>query len=305
MYEKNIVGRYAIRDHYPVFQHDNPDRRQVDPIRSPHIEIRDLQAARPEVSQHDALQDWEHFSQALRERRERKKRPTPRPPQIQEQKKAQAEVNAMQQAHVLEQQQVEPDIQQRHIQQVRQHLLNVRSPVPEQHTRIREANETEIHWVTEEHPGALLLGQVMTRQVLCLLDNSSLEQAAALCNQRQISGLPILNEAEKLVGVLSLKDILSDLLEIESPQLFTMIAGDLQHFQAQAMLQEPVSQHMTTRVITARPETPVQVACAIMHHYGIRRMLVTRDDQLLGIFTAQDAVRLLARTEVFIESLES
>ncbi len=60
-----------------------------------------------------------------------------------------------------------------------------------------------------------------------------------------------------------------------------------------------VSDIMTPKVITARPDSTIAEACRIMVTNGFRRLPIVDDGQLVGIFTAMGFLRFIAEKEVY------
>jgi CBS domain-containing protein len=55
-----------------------------------------------------------------------------------------------------------------------------------------------------------------------------------------------------------------------------------------------VADIMTRRVITARPDTPLQEIAAMLEIYGIKRVPIVRDGQLVGIVSRANLVQAIA-----------
>lgn len=123
---------------------------------------------------------------------------------------------------------------------------------------------------------------VMTVNVISAQAPGKKAEAIKLLAQHRISGLPVVKKGtRKLVGILTRRNIFEQPHEDQIALLMT---------------KDPVSVH---------PDMPLRDAIAIMVEKNLRRMPVVEEDKLVGILTAMDILKLLARQriETPIESL--
>lgn len=323
--EKNIVGIYSIRERYPIFQHQDNDEKQIDPNRYGAERVRSTNVSRDSISEHEPLNQWRSFSEQLRERRQGRERGHgEQDAEEQETDPSEDEAAAQQRTdqnirdRVLALQQVARQSAavapaDRHFQQgyerdqlqlsaadhtlqhLQHYLSQVQTPVPDEHLKAFELSPDPDLSFSEA--GALKLGDVMTRKVVCLLDSTSLEQAASICNQRGISGLPILNRERKLVGLVSMTDVIQLLVQQHRDGLL-QLGASLLEAQTLALLREPIHKFMSRDVVTAPPEMNLREACRLMLRHKIHRLVITQDEQVKGLFSARDAVRVLSHVDL-------
>jgi acetoin utilization protein AcuB len=122
----------------------------------------------------------------------------------------------------------------------------------------------------------LRVEDVMTAQPITIGRTQSLEVAHRLMRENRCRHLPVLEHGE-LVGVLSQRDL--DLLETLGKTDRTM---DL------------IDGAMTQECYAVAPDTPLERVAAEMteHRYGCA--VVMERDRVIGIFTATDALRVVA-----------
>ena len=138
----------------------------------------------------------------------------------------------------------------------------------------------------------LLVRDWMTRQLLTLSPKASVAEALALCRERRIRHIPILEEG-RMVGIVSDRD-----LRDASPAL-----GDPERTNAlQKMRVEDV---MTREVITVDPQDSIDYAAQEMYEQKIQSLPVVTEkpvagersavaeEELLGIVTSSDVMRAL------------
>ena len=116
---------------------------------------------------------------------------------------------------------------------------------------------------------------LMTRDVISVQAPGKKAEAIRLLAQNRISGLPVVKKGTtKLVGILTRKNI------FEHP-----------HENQLALL-------MTKDPVTVHPEMPVCDAITIMEQKDLRRLPVVDEDRLVGILTAMDIIKLIAKQHI-------
>jgi CBS domain-containing protein len=142
----------------------------------------------------------------------------------------------------------------------------------------------------------------MTRDLLVVTPSTPLEEAVKLLVDRQISGLPVVNELGKLVGVLSESDLMWREKGLDEPPYMIFLGGVI-FFQNPATfdrdlhktLGQTVGEVMTPHAISINPHTPLPEAARIMHDKKIHRLPVVDDHGCpIGIITQSDIVRAIA-----------
>lgn len=296
MIEKNIVGVYSISQQYPVFQHQEHGQKRVDAVRYAPEATEATNSSRIGISHEEDSEHWRDFSERLRQRRQQQRqqqdserqspeKQAPQKPNPAETARGEAIANQMIEKRVRELQMLtRPDAIRLPLPAWQKKLSDL--PVTEEIVYETPAELPEIYSSRDLH--SVRIADVMTRKIVCMHQDASLEQAAAMCWQRHISGLPVVNSQRELVGIITLKDLLRQFLQAETllPEAW------------QARQRAPISQFMQRELITLEPESSVQSACALMATHRIRRILITRQQQLLGLFSSRDAVRMLAQIQL-------
>jgi CBS domain-containing protein len=139
---------------------------------------------------------------------------------------------------------------------------------------------------------------IMTREVVTVGSETPLKEVAALLAARRISGVPVCDRENHVVGVVSEADIL--VKEEGFPPgprrpmawLFGESGADLRKSGART-----AGEAMTAPAITVEPSRPLSQAARIMVDRGINRLPVVLHGELLGIVTRADLVRAFARTD--------
>jgi acetoin utilization protein AcuB len=136
----------------------------------------------------------------------------------------------------------------------------------------------------------------MTSRPISIAPDAPVETAMSVMRERRIRHLPVVDDAGRLVGVISDRDVRSVILAPAVDQFLT--AETRRHLaEATAPLRDvPVSRIMTSPVITTTPPAPLPQAAAIMYERRIGCLPVLSGGQLIGIVTDRDVLKGLAAT---------
>jgi len=144
-------------------------------------------------------------------------------------------------------------------------------------------------------------GDLMTRDVAVVHPETSLLEAVKLMAQRRISGMPVVDDAGKIVGMMSEGDLVrwhEGYTERQAHWLdmladgFELAPAFLEGIQEQ---QRKVKSVMSAGAITVSEETPAREVASLMYAKNIKRVPVVRDGKLVGIVARSDLIRALAQ----------
>lgn len=137
---------------------------------------------------------------------------------------------------------------------------------------------------------------IMNRPVDSVRRDTSLAQAAHLLVERRISGLPVVDEENRLVGIITEADFLRAIgVPAHHPthNLWQTLESMFTHTAAIREPEGEVSDLMVTDVITARPDQTVHDVVEKMKKHRIKRIVVVDDQhQPVGMVTRSDLVRV-------------
>jgi CBS domain-containing protein len=114
---------------------------------------------------------------------------------------------------------------------------------------------------------------VMT-PILTISPETTIEQASRIMIQKGINHLPVVNENDELVGIVTSWDVAK-----------AVATGKI----------GKVADIMTRKVITTSPDEPIEVAARKMEKHGISALPVVEQKRVLGLVTSEDLSKLLAR----------
>ncbi len=134
---------------------------------------------------------------------------------------------------------------------------------------------------------------VMTTSVISVRPEAPLKEVARTLAEHGISGVPVVDDAQQVIGVVSEADFL--LKEQEPPHhrftpfswLFDRKAADRMEEKLHATT---AGQIMTRPAITIGADRPLREAAAVMTRNGINRLPVLEQGRIVGIVTRADLV---------------
>ncbi len=147
----------------------------------------------------------------------------------------------------------------------------------------------------------MFVKDIMTTMITTLTPEDSVKKAAYYICLRKISGIPVVNEDDKLVGMLSEKDILRAIYPsyqeyYDNPLEFRVFSDLSSRYNTTANLK--VKDIYTKEVITVESETPVLKALSLMIARRIRRLPVLDiAGNLVGIVSQGDIHQALFNEE--------
>jgi CBS domain-containing protein len=137
--------------------------------------------------------------------------------------------------------------------------------------------------------------EVMTREVITAMPETSLKAVAETLATKRISGIPVVEDG-RVLGVVSEADILRK--EAEEPQ-----PARLRHRRKDAKKAARTAREaMTSPAVTVTPQGDVARAARLMVERNVNRLpVVTSDGELVGIVTRADLVQAFIRSDEEIE----
>jgi CBS domain-containing protein len=147
------------------------------------------------------------------------------------------------------------------------------------------------------------VAEVMTPNPISVAPQTLLQEAIKILAQKHVSGLPVVDDAGKLVGVISDSDLMWQETGVE-PAPYIMLLDSVIYLQNPArhekelhkVLGKTVGEVMSDRPISITGDRSVKEAARIMHDKKIRRIIVVdeTEEKAIGILTQGDIIRTLA-----------
>lgn len=115
---------------------------------------------------------------------------------------------------------------------------------------------------------------IMTENVVTIQPTYSVRDAIDVLIREQISGLPVVNERDRLVGIVTEFALLG-------------VAYD------DAISRDEVSRHMTTDVLTVDVDDPVRKIADLFIVHRVRRVPVMDGGRIVGLISRRDVLTAL------------
>lgn len=146
------------------------------------------------------------------------------------------------------------------------------------------------------------VAEIMTSEVLTVKQETPLKEAISILAEKKIGAVLVVDESGNLVGTLSEKDLMWQESGVDSPP-YIMLLDSIIYLQnptrheqeVHKALGQTVGEVMSDRPKTIKANQLIREAARLMHHEGIRRLAVLdEDEQVIGIITQGDIVRMMA-----------
>lgn len=142
----------------------------------------------------------------------------------------------------------------------------------------------------------VLVRDVMTKDVTVVRKYDDVNEAARLLSEHKISGLPVVDKENIVIGVITEADILS-MIGIKEGHSFRDI---LRHILGEPLPERKaghiVGDVMTTPALTTGPGVDIREVAKILDEKRIKRLpVVDKENRLLGIISRADIVRAMGK----------
>jgi len=151
---------------------------------------------------------------------------------------------------------------------------------------------------------------IMNRHVVAVSPRDKLQAAMELMLENHVTGLPVMDRADRCIGIISATDILQ--YEQDNGELVAETTSDvaryfdqmtqrwedvrLTAYALERLNEIEVDEIMSRDLVFVRPDTPVTSVARKMLDQGVHRLVVLDEENyLLGLVTATDFVRLAAK----------
>jgi CBS-domain-containing membrane protein len=143
---------------------------------------------------------------------------------------------------------------------------------------------------------------VMTTRVVAVRQNATFKDMAALLTEYRVSAFPVLDDEEKVIGVVSEADLLSKealVADMGSQAAWLgRIAGSPYHDEFAKAAAVTAADLMTKPPVVVTPDEPVTSAARLMYHGRVKRLpVVGEKGQLIGIVSRADVLSVYRRPD--------
>ena len=145
---------------------------------------------------------------------------------------------------------------------------------------------------------------IMTKEVVTVKPEMTIEELARLFTRHDISGAPVLDEAGGLIGIVTENDLIKMEQRLHIPTIITIFdaviyLGSSKKFEddLKRMAATKVSDIYKRDVITITENTTLEEVATIMCEKDIHHLPVVKKGKLMGIVGKKDIVRAISLGE--------
>ena len=152
--------------------------------------------------------------------------------------------------------------------------------------------------------------KIMTKKVITAKPGDLIKDIVHRLAEYEISGLPVVDTSNKVIGMISEKDILKA-LKTESRTLSMVFPSshalgmtfeesvDYRELKEamKEMQNSPIEKIMNKNVITVKVNTTIAEVASIMIQNNVNRLPVVKDNKLIGIITRGDIILGLSKSK--------
>jgi len=144
---------------------------------------------------------------------------------------------------------------------------------------------------------------IMSKNVITVSDDSSIEQLAEILIKNNVSGVPVVDDDNRVIGIVTEKDIMYKNSEPRFPAAAQILGaqiylGGVKKYNAQLkkIIATSVRELMTKDVITVHEDDAIKTVVDLMLKHNINRIpVLDKNDRLCGIISRADIVKNIAQ----------
>ncbi len=138
------------------------------------------------------------------------------------------------------------------------------------------------------------VGDVMTVNVVKIRDDAGISEVANLLSENRISGLPVVDGENRVIGVITEADVLS-MAGMQKGHAFKDI---IRHILGEPLPakkgSKSIHDFMSSPAITTGPDADIREVALILDEKRIKRLpVVDEQEKLIGVISRQDIVRTI------------
>lgn len=145
---------------------------------------------------------------------------------------------------------------------------------------------------------------IMNTEVITIKKDTSIEDIAKVLTDNHISGVPVVDDEERLIGIVTEGDLLHKETAPRLPGILSILGAfiyfkGVDRFKSdfEKLAATKASEIMTKSVITVTEDTDIYEIAAIFVDKGVNRVPVVKNDKIIGIISRADIIKYLAENK--------
>jgi CBS domain-containing protein len=147
----------------------------------------------------------------------------------------------------------------------------------------------------------MYIKDIMTRDVITVTMDDNVEKCASLLIKHNLSGLPVLDDSGRLVGIVTEGDLIRRASRIKGPAVLEVLGGLIYLDSPKKFMDElknsmgqKAGDVMTKKVVTIDPDQTIEEGATLLVEKKVKRLpVVDKKGELVGIVSRRDIMSYL------------
>lgn len=145
---------------------------------------------------------------------------------------------------------------------------------------------------------------IMTTEVITVTESMTVKELARTLFENRISGVPVYNEEQKVIGVATESDLIDQNKKVHIPTVVTILDSFF-FLESPEKLEKDIKKMAATTVgdicskelVSVNRNTPLDEVATLMAERKVHTLPVMDGDQLVGVIGKSDIIRTIAQNE--------
>lgn len=151
----------------------------------------------------------------------------------------------------------------------------------------------------------MYIKDIMTKEVITVSEDDTIEKCANLLITHNLSGLPVLDDNGKIKGIVTEGDLIRRISRIEGPAALEVLGG-IFYLESPKKFMEKVKNSMgskardimTKDIITISPDKEMEEGATLLVKNKIKRLpVIDKEGNIIGIVSRKDIMNYLFEKE--------
>ena len=146
---------------------------------------------------------------------------------------------------------------------------------------------------------------IMTREVITVKKDMSVQDFARLLAEKKISGAPVVDEQGKLIGIATENDLIDQAKKVHIPTVMALFDSfvflenpDRLEKDLKKMSAATVGDISTAQVVTAKTDTPLDELATTMSEKNVHTLpVLDQEGNMAGVIGKSDIIRTIAHNK--------
>lgn len=153
----------------------------------------------------------------------------------------------------------------------------------------------------------ILVREIMSSPAITVTPETEIRDVARIMRENQFSGVPVVDEQDGLLGIITEMDLIARNAPLQRPQYIAVLSAmipvniaEVRQYREQLrqVLATTAGDLMQEEVETVSPETPIEEALEAMLDPEVTMLPVMEGETVVGVVTRTDLVRLIEQLEM-------